>query len=77
MKKEEFERSVDAYLLEVRAKLMLGWEQWRDRAATFSHERILQEISEEAVDGLGWFFWAWLHIQRQRTTTAPLPPLCP
>ena len=73
MTREQFEASVDTYLKEVRAKLMLGWDQWRDRAASFSPERIFEEISAEAVDGVGWWFWAWLQTRQAKTMHTPPP----
>jgi hypothetical protein len=64
MTRKEFEASVDAYLLEVRAKLMKGWDQWRDsNAGTMSRAQILREIGDEAVDVFGWAFWLWLRAK--------------
>lgn len=64
MTREEFESAVDAYLLEVRAKLFRGWEQWRDtNAGTMTPDQIRAEIRDETVDVLGWAFWIWLRMK--------------
>lgn len=61
MTRRQFETAVDAYLLSVRAKLMKGWEQWRDsNAGRLTPDQIGAEIADEAVDVLGWAFWIWL-----------------
>ena len=77
MTKKEFERAVDTYLLEVRAKLMRGWEQWRDsNAGNMSQARIVREIADEAVDVIGWSFWLWKSTQGARhvpTMSTPVP----
>ena len=64
MTRSQFERCVDRYLLSIRAKLMLGWDQWEDRASALPTDRIMEEMSDEAVDILGWAFWLWLKSQR-------------
>jgi len=75
MTKSEFESAVDSYLLEVRAKLMRGWEQWRDsNAGNMGPAQIMREISDETVDVLGWGFWLWLKLQRAGPTMTTPPP---
>jgi hypothetical protein len=74
MTRKEFELQVDKYLLEVRAKLMLGWEKWRDsHAGNMSQARIVREIADESVDILGWAFWLWIRAQASPPFTTPPP----
>jgi hypothetical protein len=74
MTEPEFDAFVDAYLLEVRRRLKIGWQEWRDRASAFSMDRIMSEIAEEGADVAGWGFWAWLAAQKAKPNGFTPPP---
>lgn len=64
MTKEEFTRAVDAYLAHVRAKLLRGWDLWRDNnAGSKSNDQLRAEIQDECADVVGWAFWIWLRAR--------------
>ncbi len=75
MDKAEFVREVDLFLLEVRAKLMRGWDQWRDsNAGSMTPDQIMGEVSDELVDVLGWSFWLWRRFRHARPALTTPPP---
>lgn len=75
MTEAEFDQMLDAYLLEVRKKLKVGWEKWRDtNARNMSMDRLLQEVAEEAVDVVGWAFWIWAKTMKSHSASPFTPP---